>query len=134
MRELTDRALNLAQVKGATYADIRIVRRQEEDITVKNGIVQSLALDKTSGFGVRVIADGAWGFAGSHLLEPAEVDRVTALAVTIAKASAIAKKNDVDMGPEEVHVDKYRTPVQIDPFAVPLDDKVSLLLAADKEA
>ena len=63
-----------------------------------------LSLDSTQGFGVRVIADGAWGFASSHLLEPAEVDRVTALAVQIAKASALAKIEDVDIGPPEVHV------------------------------
>ena len=134
MRELTDRALNLAQVQGATYADMRIVNRETQEITVKNGVVQELELNSTGGFGVRVIADGAWGFASSHLLTPAEVDRVTALAVTIARASALAKIQDVDLGPPETHVDVYRTPVEIDPFGVPLNDKVSLLLAADKEA
>jgi TldD protein len=134
MRELTDRALNLAQVQGASYADIRIVRRETEYITVKNGIVQELELNSTQGFGVRVIADGAWGFASSHLLAPAEVDRVAALAVTIAKASALAKIEAVDIGPPEVYEDAYRTPVETDPFTVPLNDKVSLLLEADKEA
>lgn len=134
MRELTDRALNLAQVQGASYADIRIVHREVEDITVKNGIVQTLNLDTNQGFGVRVVADGAWGFASSHLLSPEEVDRVTALAVTIAKASAIAKIKPVDLGPAEVHVDTYRTPVEIDPFSVSLDDKVAYLLETDQEA
>jgi TldD protein len=134
MKELTDRALNLAQVQGATYADMRIIRRETQAIVVKNGVVQTLSLNDTQGFGVRVIADGAWGFASSHDLSPAEVDRVTALAVQIAKASAMAKIEDVDIGPPEVHVDTYRTPIEIDPFTVPLDDKVSLLLETDKEA
>jgi TldD protein len=134
MKELTDRALNLAQVRGATYADMRIVNREIQSITVKNGVVQELELNSTQGFGVRVIADGAWGFASSHLLTSAEVDCVTALAVQIAQASALTKISDVDLGPPEVHVDTYRTPVEIDPFAVPLNDKVSLLLETDKEA
>ncbi|MDY7076753.1 MAG: TldD/PmbA family protein [Chloroflexota bacterium] len=134
MRDLTARALNLAQVQGATYADMRIVHRETQDITVKDGVVQELSLDTTRGFGVRVVADGAWGFASSYLLTPAEVDRVTALAVKIARASSLAKIVDVKLGPPEVHVDTYRTPVEIDPFTVPLDDKVSLLLEADKEA
>jgi TldD protein len=134
MRELTDRALNLAQTQGATYADVRIVNREQQEINVKNGVVQSLSLDGTQGFGVRVLAHGAWGFASSHLLTPAEVDRVTALAVVIAKASALTKIHDVDLGPAEVHVDTYRTPVEIDPFQVSLNDKVSVLLEADKEA
>jgi TldD protein len=134
MRELTDRALNLAQVQGATYGDMRIVRRETQEISVKNGVVQRLSLNDTQGFGVRVIVDGAWGFASSHLLMPAEVDRVTALAVTIARASALAKIEDVDLGPPEVHEGAYRTPVEIDSFTVSLNDKVSLLLEADKEA
>ncbi len=134
MRELTDRALNLAQTKGATYADVRIVNRETQTIGVKNGVVQEMALDSTQGFGVRVIADGAWGFASSYLLTPEEIDRITTLAVQIAKASALTKINDVDLGPPEVHVDTYKTPVEIDPFAVPLNDKVSLLLDADQEA
>jgi len=134
MREFTDRALDLARVQGATYADMRIIQRYTEGITVKNGVVGELSLDSSQGFGVRVVADGAWGFASSHRLTPAEVDRVTALAVTIARASALARVHDVDLGPAEAHVGSYRTPVQIDPFAVPLNDKVSLLLQADKEA
>ena len=128
MRDLTDRALNLAQVQGASYADIRTVCRDTQTIATKNGVTQRLALDRTQGFGVRVIADGAWGFASSHLLTAAEVDRVTALAVQIARASALAKTEDVDIGPPLVHVDTYCTPVEIDPFDIPLDDKVSLLL------
>ncbi len=134
MQDLTNRALNLAQVQGATYADIRIVNRETQDMTVKNGVVQELSLDGTQGFGVRVIADGAWGFASSHRVAPDEIDRITALAVQIAKASALAKTHDVDLGPPEVHQGTYRTPVVIDPFTVPLNEKISLLLEADKEA
>ena len=132
MKDLTDRALNLAQVRGANYADIRIVRRESQSITVKNGVVEVLAQDEGQGFGVRVIVDGAWGFASSSLLTPAEADRVTALAIQIAKASALVKTRDVDIGPPVVHVDTYLTPVEIDPFQAPLEKKIDLLLAADK--
>jgi len=133
LKELTDRALNAAQTQGATYADVRIVRRQTQSIAVKNGAVEALEVTEDQGFGVRVIVDGAWGFASSARLEPAEVDRVTTLAVQIARASALVKREDVNLGPPEVHVGIYRTPVQIDPFAIPLEEKIALLLAADKE-
>jgi len=132
LKDLTDRVLNLAQVRGATYTDIRIVRRESQSITVKNGVVEVLAQDEGQGFGVRVIVDGAWGFASSSLLTPAEVDRVTALAIQIARASALVKTKDVDIGPPVVYVDTYRTPVKIDPFQVPLERKIALLLAADE--
>jgi len=134
MREYTDRALNTAKVKGAAYADIRIVRRTTQGIAVKNGVVQELELGESHGFGVRVLADGAWGFASSHNLTSDEADRIAALAVTIAKASARANREKVDLGPPEVHEDTYRTPVEIDPFSVSLNDKIDVLLATDKAA
>jgi len=133
LKTLTDRALNLAQVQGATYADMRIVHRRTQDITVKNGVVEGLAEDESRGFGVRVVVDGAWGFAGSARLTPAEVDRVTALAVQIAKASALFKTRDVNLGPPVAHTGTYRTPVERDPWQVSLEEKIDLLLRATKE-
>ncbi len=132
MRDLTDRALNVAEVKGATYADIRLVRRESQRITVKNGVVEVLESSHDQGFGVRVIADGAWGFASSSRLELAEVERVASLAVEIAKASALVKTGEMNLGPPIVHVDTYRTPVDIDPFTILLERKIGLLLNADK--
>lgn len=140
MRELTDRALNVAETKGATYADIRIVHRENQGIVVKNGKVEALSQDEDQGFGVRVILNGAWGFASSSLLSLEEVERVTALAVEIARASALVKKLEiggwrleVGLGPPVVYSDTYRTPVKSDPFQVPLEKKIELLLAADAE-
>ena len=134
MQEYTNRALSTATAKGASYADIRIVHRTTQGITVKNGVVQTLELKESHGFGMRVLANGAWGFASSHNLKNDEVDRIAALAVTIAKASAHANQEKVELGPEEVHKDTYHTPVEIDPFAVSLEDKIDVLLNTDKEA
>ena len=131
MKALTDRALNLAEVQGASYADIRIVRRQTQNITVKNGVVEGVSDNESQGFGVRVVVDGAWGFASSALLSPAEVDRVTALAVQIARASALFKVHDVQLGPPATHTGSYRTPLQTDPWQVALEDKIDLLLKAN---
>jgi TldD protein len=131
LRELTDRALNLAEVQGASYADMRIVERRTQNVTVRNGIVEALTEDESQGFGVRVVADGAWGFAGSALLSPAEVDRVTALAVQIARASALFKIDDVNLGRPVRSTGVFRTPVQIDPWEVSLEEKIDLLLQAN---
>ncbi len=64
-RDLAHRALDTAKTRGATYADTRFVRRAVEDAVVKNGHVDTIDRSDTFGFGVRVIADGAWGFAAS---------------------------------------------------------------------
>ncbi len=134
MKDLTARALETARNRGATYADVRIVRREEELITVKNGMVAAISHEVSHGFGVRVIADGAWGFAASSLITAEEVDRVAALAVQIARASAMVPgRQPVQLTPVEPAVARYISPLQKDPFAVPLEEKVALLLQADAE-
>jgi TldD protein len=132
VKELADRALDLAQTRGARYADVRIVNLESQSVAVKNGVVEGISLDTSQGFGVRVVADGAWGFASSSFLERQEVDRIAALAVQIARASALVRGADIDLGPRQVHHGRYQTPVQKDPFQVPLDQKLDLLLACDE--
>ena len=95
MRELTSRALDTATALGATYADVRVVRQLEEAITIKSGRLEGVAGGESEGFGVRVLVDGAWGFAASHSLSTAEADRVAANAVRIARASATAIRRPV---------------------------------------
>ncbi len=131
MKELIERALNVAQLKGASYADVRVVHHTEQSVATKNGLVEALGQAEDHGFGVRVIADGAWGFASSAVLTLDEAERVAALAVSIARASALFKEEDVDIGPPIVQHGTFRTPVQIDPFTVPLERKIETLLQAD---
>jgi TldD protein len=134
MRDLTDRALSTATNRGATYADVRIVERMDESITVKSGRVEGVASGESEGFGVRVLVDGAWGFASSHRLEAAEVDRVAAEAVRIARASATALRNRVRLDDRPPVHGRFETPVQEDPFKVSLETKIGALLAADEAA
>jgi TldD protein len=131
VKDLCNRALNLAQVKGASYADIRIVSRESQSIMVKNGNVEGLSWSQNQGFGVRVMVDGAWGFAASSLVTMTEVDRVTALAASIARASGLVKRQEVRLDAPRPIVGSYRTPLEIDPFSVPVEVKIALLLQAD---
>ncbi|MCI0584824.1 MAG: TldD/PmbA family protein, partial [Chloroflexi bacterium] len=95
MRELTERALDTAAQLGASYADVRVIRRRDESISVKSGRVEGVAMGESDGFGVRVVVDGAWGFAASDTLDLVEADRVGSLAVRIARASATALRRPV---------------------------------------
>ena len=134
MRDLTDRALDTATALGAGYADVRVVRRLDESIGIKTGRVEGVASGESEGFGVRVLVDGAWGFAASHILTTAEADRVAAEAVRIARASATALREPVVLSDRPPAVGTYETPVVEDPFAVPLERKIADLLAADTAA
>jgi TldD protein len=132
MKDLIVRAVDLARQRGAQYADARVVHTVAESLSVKNGVVDALNVDESIGFGVRVLADNAWGFASSRELTTAEVDRVTDLAFQIAKASAlVAQKEAVDLGPAVTSRGTYTTPVEIDPFTLSIEDKLGVLMAAD---
>ena len=131
MKELAEAALNAAQVKGSSYADIRITHQVQQNLTVKNGELAAVSDDASEGFGVRVIVDGAWGFAGSSRLERSEIEVVVDRAIRIAKASARVRSGRVDLGAPVTSRGRYTTPVERDPFSVPLGEKVSLLLRAD---
>ena len=131
MKDMAERALNQAQLAGATYADVRVISRRSEVISVKDGKVEAMARGMDEGFGVRVIAGGAWGFASSNQRTAPEAQRVAKLAVNIAKASARTKKADVRWSPLPAVRATYQTPVAKDPLAIGVEDKLALLLAAD---
>jgi TldD protein len=131
VRDYSQRVLDLAQGLGATYADVRFETKRVQVVTVKTGTVGALADVESRGFGVRVLVDGAWGFASSARREPAELERITRLAVAIARASALTRRAPVQLGPPVRSVGTYRTPIVRDPFAVPLEAKLDLLFRAD---
>jgi TldD protein len=131
MNELIGLALDASRRAGAGYADVRITERDEESLTVKNGALEAASSNRSAGFGVRVLVDGAWGFAGSAVLERDEVERVAREAVAIARASALAQREPVELDDTPPATDSYRTPFSEDPFAVSIDDKLQILFEAD---
>ena len=133
MFDLASVALNTAKLRGVTYADARVMHLRQRDLTTKNGAVGTLAQSESIGIGVRVLANGAWGFASTDRLTKDGVAACAAEAVHIAKASALAKRSDVVMAPEEAYVDSWQSPFQKDPFEMPLETQLDLLLKADKE-
>lgn len=131
MKELTNLALATAHSKGASYADIRIIKLETQNISVRNGRISSLDYTTSYGFGIRVLANGAWGFASSGRVTPEQISRMAALATEIAQASARLKKEDVQLTAEPVAHDKWQTPYLIDPFEVSLSEKLELLFKID---
>ncbi len=133
MQGIADNALDAALRRRASYADVRVVERRERQVTTKNGKTGSVVSSESLGVGIRVLADGAWGFAATDDLTPAGTERAAALAVEIAHASALAKTADVRLAPEEKHEAVWVSPCRIDPFTVPVEENLRTLLAADAE-
>jgi TldD protein len=125
-------SLETAKRRGATYADARVMDIRQRDISTKNAEVGTLVESESLGIGIRVIASGAWGFASTDQLTREGVQACAAQAVNIAKASALAKRENVALAPEEAYVDTWQNPFLKDPFRVPVERQIDLLLAADK--
>ncbi len=125
--------IETAKLRGATYADARVMDVRLREITTKNREVGTLLESESLGIGIRVIASGAWGFASTDQLTREGVQACAAQAVNIAKASALAKREDVALAAEEVYVDTWQNPFVKDPFRIPVERQIDLLLRADKE-
>jgi TldD protein len=134
-RDLLMRALDTARGAGAQYADARVSRNRNQAIQTREQRVTGISDNETLGLGVRVLADGAWGFAATRELDAAAVDRAAHAAVGQARANRAALLRPVTLAPvERVPDGRWRAPAEIDPFDVPIEDKVETLLAANRAA
>src|ERR1700675_3563002 len=132
MQDWANWAIDTAKRRGASYADARVMDIRQREISTKNGEVGTLMENESLGIGVRVVAGGAWGFASTDCLTREGVQACAAEAVAIAKASALAKREDVSMAPEKAYVDTWQNPFLKDPFRIPVERQIDVLLAADQ--
>lgn len=134
MKELIHLALETAKDKGATYADIRIIRSKTQSLATEDRRVAQIDDLEDYGFGIRVIADGSWGFACSGMVNKDEITKVSTQAVEIANASALTRKGKgVYLIDEPPYVDRWKSPLIKNPFEVPIDAKINLLLMVNEE-
>jgi TldD protein len=133
MKSLALRALDAVSRRGVTYADARAIEIREQEITTKNGKVGHASSAESVGIGIRVLAFGCWGFAATDDLTNEGVEQAANLALQIAKAGTAARKREVSLAPEEKYEATWVSPFTIDPFSIPVDQKLALLLAIDAE-
>src|SRR6202140_2709959 len=133
MKQIANWALNVATMRGASYTDARIVSQRSRALTTKSGKVGSASDAESVGMSVRVIADGAWGFAASEDLSRPGVEATAARAGEIARASAQVKLQDVRLAPEKPVTAEGTTPYAIDPFAISVEENIALMLKIDSE-
>jgi len=133
MKDWAKWALDTAAARGAAYADVRVVDARTRNLSTKNGKVGSVSESESLGLGVRVLAEGAWGFASTDQLTREQIDSTAARAVAIARASARVKKKDILLAPEQKITAVWATPIEKDPFGVSLEEMLKLLFRADEE-
>lgn len=134
-KKLAELALRSATKSGATYCDIRIGRYLQQFVITREDKVQNVVNTESTGLGVRVIANGSWGFAATEELTEEGVKRAVEQAVAIAKANGKTRTEPVQLAKaESVGEVSWRTPIEKNWVEVPLKDKVDLLLGVNAAA
>ncbi len=129
LAELADTALAEAKRLGPAYADTRAVEELAESVDVRDDRVEGVSRARSRGVGIRVLVDGAWGFAATHEATPAAVRAAAERAVAIARASTTVPGPAVQLDESPPPAGRYATPCARDPFDVPLTEKTEHLLA-----
>jgi len=131
---LADAALATAKKLGASYADIRINRYRLESVNTRERQVLNVSSGQNFGFGVRVLVNGTWGFAASPIATADEVVRVTTEAAAIAKANSAITRRKIELVPTPKVTAKWKSGFEKDPFDIPAEDKVAILLKINEAA
>jgi len=128
-KQLSDVALTAAKAKGATYADVRIGRYLNQFIVTRENRVQNIVNTESFGVGIRVIANGSWGFACSNKVTKEDIAKTAERAVAVAKANTKILTEPVQLAPQKGFGEvSWKTPIEKNSFSVPVKEKVDLLL------
>jgi len=134
-KELANIALNAARSKGATYADVRIGRYLGQQILTRETRVQNISNNGSYGIGIRVIVKGTWGFAATNNVTKEGIIKCAENAVAIGKANSKLQTEPVQLAPQKGLGDKaWKTPIEKNPFDIPIKDKIDFLMKANSEA
>jgi TldD protein len=132
MKEIASWALATAKLRGASLAEARIVDQRDRSLATKNGKIASASDSESLGIGIRIVADGAFGFSATDDLSRAGVEGCAARAVEIAKASAMVQSQTLRMVSEPAAKADWTSPCKTDPFGISIEKNLELLFAVDE--
>lgn len=134
-KQMADVALNATRSKGATYTDVRIGRYLNQYVITRENKVQNIVNTESFGMGIRVIANGSWGFAAINKLDTDSIAKAAQLAVDIAKENSRLLTEPVQLAPQKGYGEvSWKTPIEKNAFDVPIKEKVDLLLGVNDAA
>lgn len=134
-KRIADVALNAARSKGATYTDVRIGRYLNQFVITREEKVQNIVNTESYGMGVRVIANGSWGFAATDKMDNDSIAKAAEQAVAIAKENSRLLTEPVRLAPQKGYGEvSWKAPIEKNAFEVPIKEKVDLLLGVNDAA
>ena len=132
--DLARAALDAAHAAGVSYADVRIGRYRNQGIITRERQVSSVSDEESYGLGVRTLVDGCWGFAATSAMTRPAVQAAAREAAALSRAARTVHRRRVELAPVAPVTGTWMTPVRRDPLDVPLEEKITILLAANEAA
>ncbi|MEE9411157.1 MAG: DNA gyrase modulator, partial [Candidatus Heimdallarchaeota archaeon] len=132
MDDLIAKAIDKAAKGGATFSEVRVFGFKYENISTRDGQIETCGQYNDKGYGVRVIKDKAWGFASTAVIDESTVDEITKAAIKEAEATSRVQKKPIELTEEPIIKDKYKTPYTKNPFDIPLEEKIEILKKSDQ--
>jgi len=134
-KRMSDVALNAARSRGATYTDVRIGRYLNQFVVTREDKVQNIVNTESYGMGIRVIANGSWGFAATDKMDNDSIAKAAELAVAIARENSRLLTEPVQLAPQKGYGEvSWKAPIEKNAFEVPMKEKVDLLLSVNDAA
>ena len=135
VKALMQVALDVAKASGASYADVRVSARRQQNVNTRDKIVQGASDTDTFGLGVRTLVDGAWGFAATSQLTKDSIALAAKSAIEQSKANRFSQIKPVNLAPTPGNqVGEWKTPIITDPWSISIPEKCALLLDANANA
>ncbi len=131
---LADLALAKATELGASFADLHLMQTDRESLFVREEMVQGVDAGSSLGCSLRVLVQGAWGFAASEEISEKRVLLLVESAVAIAKGQAGWRNRPIEIEALPAHTGRWDMPVTVDPFTIALEEKVERLLEINRAA
>ena len=132
--DLANLAIAIARKNGAEYVDFRFVHRLEEKVSVDTGRVDEVSSTGSTGYAVRLLKNGKWGFASSPVSNKSGVVETVRKAFEVAEGSQFLSNRSVKLSPLPPIEDEYKTPIEKNPFEIPIGTKIDFLMEISNKA
>jgi len=134
-REAVRKAVELAgRLEGVGFADARFCHSEGTQATIQDGRADRISAGSSFGIGLRVLVDGAWGFASADTVDARSLERLADRARSMARASAPLVKDLTHLDDVQPVRAEHSTPCAEDPADVPIREKMDVIRTLERSA
>ena len=129
MKDALTKVINAAVDRfGAEYVEVRTQKLFKTMLAIKEDKVEAAKVGIENGAAIRVLVNGAWGFASSCSLDVKTLVEVVSEACRMAKVASQKLKNPIKLVESKAFEDRVSANPKKDPSKIPIEDKIRTTL------